>query len=200
MLDDYVVHQTVTYLNKDNSLRIAAATPRPGDARLVESQYFGGTTEYAKPSGGLSTMANKIIEFAVGQTHSYVGLFMSALDILIPEEEYINYTGTVTTLLHDHLYLQKTVEVYKDNGISSGWEPMVTSVKRSTSLQINTVYYKGKVRYTPTNKDIGLIQGQAGNFFYDNEKLISLGKSTTSPLYYNYQGGSIVKVRPNFKY
>ncbi|WP_178023660.1 hypothetical protein [uncultured Paenibacillus sp.] len=190
LLDDYVV-----YRETETSSRIGT-TAVSGDTRITTEYVYGAQTKYRDSSGDLENMATKLFEFALGQTHPYVGTFMSVLGIFIQPKDYTTYTGTIVTSLHDYVIITKKAEVYRNNI----WEPMATSQKKNTSAQVNSVYYKGTVRYTPKNLDLGQVSGQAGEFFYDDAKLQSLAKNTLSPLFYSYQFGTIVNVSPYFQY
>lgn len=190
LLDDYVV-----YRETKTSRNIGTAAVS-GDTRITTEYVYGAQTKYKDASGDLKNMATKLFEFALGQTHPYVGTFMSVLGIFIPEKDYSTYTGTIVTSLHDYVIISKKAEVYRNGK----WEPMATSQKKNTSAQINSVYYKGTVRYTPQNLNLGQVSGQAGDYFYDEDRLQQLAKNTLSPLFYSYQYGTIVNVSPYFQY
>ena len=193
LLDEYVVYSETNYFNSDLKMGVSAVS---GDTRLITEYTYGAQTEYKNTAGSLKVLANKVFEFALGMTHEYVGIFMSVLGFFIEPVEYESYNSTITRSLLDYVIINKRVEVYRNNI----WEPMATSQKKNTSAQINTVYYKGSVRYTPRNLNIGQISGQAGNFFYDEDRLRSLAKNTLSPLFYSYNGGTLVNVTPYFPF
>ncbi|MBU5670234.1 hypothetical protein [Paenibacillus brevis] len=193
LLDDYIVYSETEYPDSHSQIGISAVS---GDTRIITEYAYGAQTEYKNTRGDLAVLANKVFEFGAGLTHPYVGAFMSILGFFINESEYESYNSTITRSLHDYVIINKKVEVYRNNI----WEPMATSQKKNTHAQLNTVYYKGNVRYTPSNLDIGQISGQAGNFFYDEDRLRSLAKNTLYPLFYSYSGGTVVNVTPYFPF
>ncbi|OAB48477.1 hypothetical protein [Paenibacillus antarcticus] len=193
LLKDYVVYSETVYPNGNPEIGSRAVS---GDTRITDKLTYGAQTVYNDTAGDLQVLAKKAFEFAVGMTHPYVGIFQSVLGLVVNPPEYTSYNSTITRSLLDYVIITRVVEVYR-NGI---WEPMATSTKKNTSAQLNVVYYKGTVRYTPSNLNIGQISGQAAEYFYDTAKLTSLAKSTTSPLYYSYNYGAIVKVTPYFPF
>lgn len=208
-VDDYSVHTEIKYQNKlysvddlENFDQSATIMASPGDTRLRTEYSYGAQTLYGNEQGDLSKMGEKIVLIGAGMTHPYVGAFLSVLDLFLVETEYDSYKSTITRTLHDYVIIYKYVDVYQWNGFQYIWAPMATSTKKNTSAQLNVVYYKNSVRYTPSHFDLGQISGQAGNFFYDEARLTSLAKSTLSPLHYGYQGGTVVpvNVKHKFKY
>lgn len=45
-----------------------------GDTRLINKYVYGAQTVYNNTSEDLKVMANKVFQFAVGPTHSYVDI------------------------------------------------------------------------------------------------------------------------------
>ncbi|MFB5761483.1 hypothetical protein [Paenibacillus medicaginis] len=200
-LDEYVVYSEVEYLNTDGSTNGGVSIlASPGDSRITTSYVYGQQTTYANQSGKLSDMTSKSITLGFSYTHPYVSTFMSILDVFIPSVQYASYNSTIISTIHDYVIIRKAVEIYQWNGTQYIWAPMATSEKKNTSAQLNTVYYKGSVRYTPSNLDLGQIAGQAGTYFYDEARLVSLAKSALSPLYYYYTSGSVVGIDPSSKF
>lgn len=203
-IEDYSVHTEIKYQNKVYSMASfdESVTPlaSPGDTRLRTEYSYGAQTLYGNEQGDLVKMGNKLIQIGAGMTHPYVGAFMTVLDLFIKENEYDSYKSTITRTMHDYVIIYKYADVYQWNGFQYIWAPMATSTKKNTSSQINVVYYKDAVRHTPGNFDLGQISGQAGEFFYDEARLIQLAKNTLSPLYYGYQSGTVVPVNVSGKF
>ncbi|MEC0126248.1 hypothetical protein [Paenibacillus pabuli] len=172
----------------------------PGETRLRTEYSYGAQTLYGNEQGDLNKMGNKLIQIGAGMTHPYVGAFMTVLDLFLKENEYDSYKSTITRTMHDYVIIYKYIDVYQWNGFQYIWAPMATSTKKNTSAQINVVYYKNAVRYTPSNFDLGQISGQAGEYFYDEARLTQLAKNTLSPLYYGYQSGAVIPVNVSGKF
>ncbi|QLG38135.1 MULTISPECIES: hypothetical protein [unclassified Paenibacillus] len=206
-VDDYSVHTEIEYQNKlysvdnvdsfDRSITIMAS---PGDTRLRTEYSYGAQTLYGNEQGDLTKMGFKLLNIGAGMTHPYVGAFMTVLDLFIKDSEYDSYKSTIIRTMHDYVIIYKYVDVYQWNGFQYIWAPMATSTKKNSSAQLNVVYYKNSVRYTPSNYDLGQISGQAGDYFYDEARLTQLAKNTLSPLYYGYQAGTVVPVNVSGKF
>ncbi|CAH1059779.1 hypothetical protein [Paenibacillus pseudetheri] len=167
----------------------------PGDARLVTNVLYTQAFTYSTSSGELTNMVNKLVEIGLALSHPYVGTFMTTMGFFISPNEYQSYNNTSVTIIHDGAITQKIVEVYQWNGFQYIWAPMLTTQKKNTYASVYSVSWKGNVRTTSESKSIGLVSGQAApNFYNSDASLTSLGKNTTSPLFYSYVPGTLVWV------
>lgn len=202
-MQKYAMHTAIDYISARNislndsvlsSSILSTTTPIVGDVRIRTSTYYAAQTSYSQKSAQtLNSLVNSSLSIAVGWAHSALGVFMSVLQMIVPPYDYSTYTGIIERTLYDYKITQTIIDVYKYDGISKYyWAPMVTSEKRYTYGQINTVYYKKSVRYTPTNFDAGLVKLETGLFYNDTAKMIQMAKSALSPYFYAYNSGTSV--------
>lgn len=199
-LKKYELEKTIVYINNSNTKSLRSS-PRIGDMRIVTSESYAANTTWDSKSGQtLSSLTGQSISLVTGIFHSATGVFMSILGMYIPPYDFECYKSVLERTLYDYRIRLKQVEVYQFDGINNYyWAPMASSEKRETFCQLNTVYYKNGVRQTPSNLDIGLVKEEYGDYYLDEDRLKSLAKSTSSPLYYDYNTGDSYIYNKDYK-
>lgn len=202
--DAYVVYKEEVYfdangnrLQGEDSNLLASS---PGDTRLTTEYLYTQKITYDSKVGDLRDISEKVLNLGISLSHPVIGIFSSAIGLFVGPSDYETYKNVIVTSIHDGIITKRIAEVYQWNGFQYIWAPMATSEKKNTLLSIYTRYFKGSTAYEPSLYSAGQIGGQAGNFFYDTDRLLSLAKNTTSPLYYPYTAGTYVPVQPNFPY
>lgn len=190
----YHVNETIVYPNeKLNSGDNFSLLTAEGSNRIVYSYLYGGASTYSEKYGSsLGQLTYTVVSIGVGWSHPAVGAFMSVLGLYIPEYQYGSYTNIVQTTLHDYVIMNKQFQVY--NG--SAWITMVTSQKKETSAQLNTVHYKNGARQNPINRNLNIVREDIGNLYYNEATLlaqaVNLYFSGSSPFVYYYYNGQTI--------
>lgn len=201
----YVVSEVTTYPDRANRTSLMAAADSPGDTRIRSFEYTTASHNFSNAqSTSLSTIAYNTLAIAIGWFYPIPGVVLSTAGMFISEPNYSTVTGLIISNVHIYNYSDKYVEVYKYDSASNTyrWEPMVTSVYRQTKSVITLAQWKlNNVAQPAKVKEVGIVRTEQGSYYYDNTKLVSLAKSTLSPLYYGYQTGQAYDFQPNvFQY
>jgi len=200
--EKYYVEQVVLYHSVNdmsehkqsllNSPEISSLLISEGNTRTVLNYLYGATTTYDQKTGSdLGELSSLFINIVVGWKHPAIGAFMSILGYFIEPAEYESYDSVIIRTLHDYVVVNKEFQVY--NG--SAWVTMVTTQKKETNGQVNTVSYVDSIRYTH-NKDLNIVQENIGNYYYNEATLtsqaINLYFSGSSPFVYYYYNGQTI--------
>ncbi len=191
----YAVSTEIVYLDKAGNIltdNIQAAST-PGSTRISSYTYYGASTTYdTKSSSTLSGFSQLTLDIGMSWSHPAIGVLYTMIGRIISQDEFNSYTGIIARTLYDYKIQEKIVEVYKLDTMTSQykWEPMVLSSMRSTGAQSNLVYYYKQQRQNPSNLDLGIVKYETGNYFYQEDRLISIAKSATYPISYPYTTGA----------
>lgn len=180
------VYTNTEYYNSNGLLMSATAVAAAeGDVRLKTTYTYGARTTYSsKTSSTINTLINTTISLSTIWAHPAFGALCTVVG-LIPQGDYINYSGIIQATLYDYVITTKTAEAYR----SGSWQPMVIASKKATSGQLNTVYYYKNVRKTPSNINLGSIKTETGQHFNDDTYLKNLAKNTLDPYLFPYNVG-----------
>lgn len=187
------VYTNTVYYNSEglniNTMAIAAVE---GDTRITTSYSYGARTTYSsKTSSTINALINTTLSIGSIWTHPAFGALCTVVG-LIPQSDYTNYSGIIQATLYDYVITTKTVDVYR----SGSWQPMVIATKKTTSGQLNTVYYYKNIRKTPSNIDLNIIKTETGQHFNDDTYLKNFAKSTLDPYVFPYNvGGTTVNYK-----
>lgn len=183
-----------------SSLFSNSITSAEGSTRIVQSYMYGSSVNYDSKNGSdLNAFLYTAVNIGIGWSHPALGAFMSILGLMIQEGDYSSYKSVIITTLHDYVVISKQFQVY--NG--SNWITMVTSQKKETNAQVNTVYYKNTERKTG-NKDLNIVKEDIGNYYYNESTLltqaINLYYSGSSPFVYYYYNGQVINYNNDSMY